>query len=86
VHDAPRSARPIRNRKRGAGGLAHVETEKETTQMITSVVLSLLLAILTGTASTSKGINPVQHSELSASDTTTTSNASKGINPVQHSE
>jgi hypothetical protein len=56
--------------------------------MLTSVVLSLLLAALTGTATNaSKGINPVQHSEAtSSSDTTTTSNASKGINPVQHSE
>ena len=51
--------------------------------MITTTVLSLLLAILTGNAvvSHSKGINPVQHSERSAP-----SNASKGINPVQHSE
>jgi hypothetical protein len=54
--------------------------------MITSVVLSLLLAVLTGTTTdASKGINPVQHSELSASDTTTTSNVSPP-NPRQHSE
>jgi hypothetical protein len=34
-------------------------------------------------AQSSKGLNPVQHSERSG--TTTTQN-SKGINPVQHSE
>ena len=57
--------------------------------MITSVVLSLLLAALTGGInpvqhSEAKGINPVQHSEAKSS--TDTAEQSKGINPVQHSE
>jgi hypothetical protein len=43
-------------------------------------LLALLIALSSATPETSKGINPVQHSERS------TTQASKGINPVQHSE
>jgi len=46
------------------------------------MITLLLLALLSLNTATSKGINPVQHSE-GAPDATT---ASKGINPVQHSE
>ena len=45
--------------------------------MITSVVLSILLAAL-------GSINPMPHSEARASQDTTV--VSRGINPVQHSE
>lgn len=57
-----------------------------TKDIITAAALlaALLAAIGSGTATASKGINPVQHSE--ATTTPTTQNASKGINPVQHSE
>lgn len=41
---------------------------------------ALLIALLILSSNASKGINPVQHSERTASQ------ASKGINPVQHSE
>jgi hypothetical protein len=51
--------------------------------MITSIVLSLLLAALTGTTADA-GPNPVQHSEARASQETTAD--SRGLNPVQHSE
>jgi hypothetical protein len=43
-------------------------------------LVALAIALLTVTSNTSKGINPVQHSERTASQN------SKGINPVQHSE
>ncbi|HEY0099695.1 MAG TPA: hypothetical protein VGB76_12160 [Pyrinomonadaceae bacterium] len=46
--------------------------------IVTLAALLLALTILNSNAS--KGINPVQHSERTASQ------ASKGINPVQHSE
>jgi hypothetical protein len=49
--------------------------------MTTIVTLvALLIALSSAPSETSKGINPVQHSER------TTTQASKGINPVQHSE
>ena len=47
--------------------------------IITLVALSI--ALLTVSSNSSKGINPVQHSERTAA-----SQNSKGINPVQHSE
>jgi hypothetical protein len=43
-------------------------------------LLALLLGLSATAAETSKGINPVQHSERAAPQT------GKGINPVQHSE
>jgi hypothetical protein len=46
--------------------------------IVTLAVLLIALASVSGNAS--RGINPVQHSERSATQ------ASKGINPVQHSE
>lgn len=46
--------------------------------IVTLVALALVLLTLSSTQS--KGINPVQHSERTASQN------SKGINPVQHSE
>lgn len=49
--------------------------------MSTIVTLAALLtALLLVGSSASKGINPVQHSERTASQ------PSRGINPVQHSE
>ncbi|HEX8422970.1 MAG TPA: hypothetical protein VF634_06145 [Pyrinomonadaceae bacterium] len=49
--------------------------------MSTIVTLAaLLIALMTASSNASKGINPVQHSERTASQ------PSKGINPVQHSE
>lgn len=49
--------------------------------MATIVTLvALLIALTTIESNASKGINPVQHSERSATQ------PSKGINPVQHSE
>jgi hypothetical protein len=49
--------------------------------MFTIVTLiALLIALSSPTTETSRGINPVQHSEGA------TTQASKGINPVQHSE
>jgi hypothetical protein len=41
---------------------------------------ALLLSLLSAPSMTSKGINPVQHSERAPAQ------AGKGINPVQHSE
>ena len=46
--------------------------------IVTIAALLIALGILSSNAS--KGINPVQHSERTATQ------ASKGINPVQHSE
>ena len=43
-------------------------------------IAALLIALTTVSSDASKGINPVQHSERTATE------ASKGINPVQHSE
>jgi hypothetical protein len=43
-------------------------------------IAALLIALATVSSNASKGINPVQHSERSATQN------SKGINPVQHSE
>jgi len=43
-------------------------------------LIALLIALSSATADTSRGINPVQHSEG------VTAQPSKGINPVQHSE
>ncbi|HLL14404.1 MAG TPA: hypothetical protein VK388_05045 [Pyrinomonadaceae bacterium] len=43
-------------------------------------LIALSIALLSAASTPSKGINPVQHSERTASQT------SKGINPVQHSE
>jgi hypothetical protein len=43
-------------------------------------LIALLISLLSATPETSRGINPVQHSERA------TTQASKGINPVQHSE
>jgi len=49
--------------------------------MSTIVTIAAMLVALTILSSNaSKGINPVQHSERTASQN------SKGINPVQHSE
>jgi hypothetical protein len=49
--------------------------------MSTIITLAaLLLALSSASSMTSKGINPVQHSERAPAQ------ASKGINPVQHSE
>ncbi|MCA1565398.1 MAG: hypothetical protein LC803_07145 [Acidobacteria bacterium] len=45
-------------------------------------LVALLIALSSSTSTASKGINPVQHSERTA----TTTNTTKGINPVQHSE
>ena len=47
-----------------------------------ALVAALVLTAAGLSSGTSKGINPVQHSEGAV----TTQNASKGINPVQHSE
>jgi hypothetical protein len=47
-----------------------------------ALIAALVLAAAGLSNGTSKGINPVQHSEGGV----TTQNASKGINPVQHSE
>jgi hypothetical protein len=44
-------------------------------------LIALLIALSSTTPQTSRGINPIQHSEG-----VTTQNASNGINPVQHSE
>jgi hypothetical protein len=43
-------------------------------------LVALLIALSSASSETSKGINPIQHSERTATQ------ASKGINPVQHSE
>lgn len=43
-------------------------------------LVALLIGLSATPSETSKGINPVQHSERAATQ------ASKGINPVQHSE
>ena len=43
-------------------------------------IAAMLIALTILSSNASKGINPVQHSERTASQ------ASKGINPVQHSE
>lgn len=53
-------------------------------------LIALLMAFSSSTPETSKGINPVQHSEkginpVQHSERTATQ-TSKGINPVQHSE
>jgi hypothetical protein len=45
-----------------------------------ATLLALLIALSSPTSETSKGINPVQHSERATAQT------GKGINPVQHSE
>jgi hypothetical protein len=43
-------------------------------------LVALLIALSSATPQTSKGINPVQHSERAPAE------AGKGINPVRHSE
>jgi hypothetical protein len=45
-----------------------------------ATLVALLIALSSATSQTSKGINPVQHSERAPVQT------GKGINPVQHSE
>ncbi len=58
----------------------HVRSRKEKPMSTIITLVALLIALAAPASETSKGINPVQHSERAPAQT------GKGINPVQHSE